>query len=328
MGITTKQLAELCGVSRTTIHRALHDTGRIKPETKELILKMAKEYGYQPDLLARGLVKGKTYTIGVVVLGVDNRYFSQVLDGVLLEANKNSYSVNITLHSKNKKIEKDQISRLVSYRVDGIILSSVNKGEEYVEFLKGLKVPVVTIDNRIAKGIPFIGIDNEKITEKATNVIINKGYERIVFVCPPLEDKELENVYVHEKRTKGFMNATRKHGKIETILIDHWNYSHQALKIVEESDRKTAFFCTGDMIALELIQYLKEHGKTILKDYGIMGYDNIDLLRYMSPRLSTIDNCAQSVAKEAVNLLLDLMKGRKVDTNRIIEAKLIEGETI
>ena len=80
MAITTKDLAQLCGVSRTTIHRALNGTGRIKPETKEMILQVAKEHGYRPDLLATGLAKGQTYNIGVVVLDVKNRYFAQMLD--------------------------------------------------------------------------------------------------------------------------------------------------------------------------------------------------------------------------------------------------------
>lgn len=328
MGITTKQLAQICGVSRTTIHRALHDIGRINPKTKEIILQKAKEYDYQPDLLARGLVKGKTYNIGVVVLGVDNRYFSQVLDSILYEANKKTYSVNITLHGKNKDVEKEQISRLASYRVDGIILSSVNEGEDYVKFLKSLEIPVVSIDNRIAQGIPFVGIDNEKISEKATNAIIKKGYERIIFVCPPFEDKETENIYVHEKRIKGFYNAVEKHPEIEAIVIGNWDYKQQAYDALEKSDKRTAFFCTGDMFALDLIQYLNDHGKSIIKDYGIMGYDNIDILRYLSPKLSTIDNCAQEVAKEAVCMLLDLMTNNKTKTNKIINAELIMRDTI
>ena len=68
MGITTKDLAQLCGVSRTTVHRALYGGGRIHPDTKEMILRVAKEHDYRPDLLARGLVKGRTYYIGVVVM--------------------------------------------------------------------------------------------------------------------------------------------------------------------------------------------------------------------------------------------------------------------
>ena len=99
MAITTKDLAQLCGVSRTTIHRALNGTGRIKPETKEMILQVAKEHGYRPDLLATGLAKGQTYNIGVVVLDVKNRYFAQMLSTISTEAYARGYGVNITLHS-------------------------------------------------------------------------------------------------------------------------------------------------------------------------------------------------------------------------------------
>ena len=327
MRITTKELAEICGLSRTTVHRALHGTGRISPETKEMILRVAKEYDYQPNLLARGLVKGKTYSIGVVILGVDNRYFSQVLDGILHEANKNSYSANIMLHGMDKDIEKNQILRLASYRVDGIILSSVNEGDKYNKFLQDLKIPIVTIDNRIAEGIPFVGIDNEKITKKATDAIIKKAYKRIIFVCPPLADKEIENIYVHEKRIKGFLSVMKSYSEVESLIIDNWNYKKEALQLLKWNKEKTAFICTGDMIALDMIQYLKDNGKYIMKDYGVMGYDNIDFLRYLSPRLSTIDNCAQAVAQESFSMLLDLMNQKETNTNRIIKSKLIKGQT-
>mgnify|MGYP001637887677 CR=1 FL=1 len=131
MAITTKDLAQLCGVSRTTIHRALNGTGRIKPETKEMILQVAKEHGYRPDLLATGLAKGQTYNIGVVVLDVKNRYFAQMLSMISTEAYARGYGVNITLHGGDAGTEREQLTRLADYRVDGIILSSVNEGEAY-----------------------------------------------------------------------------------------------------------------------------------------------------------------------------------------------------
>ena len=135
MAITTKDLAQLCGVSRTTIHRALNGTGRIKPETKEMILQVAKEHGYRPDLLATGLAKGQTYNIGVVVLDVKNRYFAQMLSMISTEAYARGYGVNITLHGGDAGTEREQLTRLADYRVDGIILSSVNEGEAYRTFL-------------------------------------------------------------------------------------------------------------------------------------------------------------------------------------------------
>ena len=137
MGITTKDLAQICGVSRTTVHRALHDgAGRINPDTREMILRVAKENDYRPDLLARGLVKGQTFNIGVVVLDVKSRYFAELLSIIGAEAGKQGYFVNITLHDNDKDTEKSQLTRLADYHVDGIIVSSVNEGDEYKNFLR------------------------------------------------------------------------------------------------------------------------------------------------------------------------------------------------
>ena len=118
MGITTKDLAQICGVSRTTVHRALHDgAGRINPDTREMILRVAKENDYRPDLLARSLVKGQTFNIGVVVLDVKSRYFAELLSVIGAEAGRQGYFVNVTLHDNDKETEKSQLKRLADYHV-------------------------------------------------------------------------------------------------------------------------------------------------------------------------------------------------------------------
>jgi LacI family transcriptional regulator len=327
MGITTKDLARICGVSRTTVHRALSDTGRINPQTKDIILKTAKDYDYRPDLLARGLVKGQTFYIGVVVLDVNNRYFSQMLSAIEGEARKRGYFINITLHEKDKEMEKEQLNRLADYHVDGIILSSINKGSEYKKFLEGLDVPIVSIDNKIAEGIPFVGIDERMATKEATIKILNKGYDKVVFVCPPLEDKEHENIYVHEERTNGFEEAMKEYPDRKKVIIGKFDFFEDCYKELD-SNKRTAYFCTGDMFALDLMKFLTSKGKTAPKDFGIMGFDNIDTLQYVSPRLATIYNSVEEVARTAVNLLFDLINESDTEIERILGYIPIEGETL
>lgn len=328
MGITTKDLALLCGVSRTTVHRALHNTGRINEETKEMILKIAKEHDYRPDMLARGLVKGKTFYIGVVIMDSDNRYFSQMLNAIVREARKIDYSVNITFHENKAEIEREQLCRLADYHMDGIILSSINKGEEYKEFLKSLEIPIVTIDNKVAKGIPFVGIDGKKAAAEAAEKIVQKNYERVIFVCPPLADAPRENVYVHEERAKGFKETMDRYPEVEQGLIQTWEYLEPAYEVLLNTDKRTAFFCTSDMIALELMRFLQLRGKKVVKDYGIMGFDNIDILRYVSPRLSTIYNSVEEVAQTSVSLLFDLINEKKVKKERIVKYRPVDGDTL
>lgn len=329
MGITTKEIAKICGVSRTTVHRALNNTGRISEKTKRMILETAEKNGYRPDLLATGLAKGKTYYIGVVVMDVNNRYFSQMLSALEIEARERGYFINITLHQNDKEIEKEQLCKLADYHVDGIILSSVNKGEEYKKFIENLNIPVVTIDNKIADKIPFVTVDGRSAISKAVYEIAESGYEKVIFVCPPLAEKNLENIYVHEERTAGFKKAVKKIHGLEYVIIGNWDYQKQAKKELEKSEKKTAFLCTGDMFALNLIRMFKKNGKRAGQDYGIMGYDNIDFLEYVTPRLTTIDNHVEKVAEEAFNLLLQLMENQNVvETERILETVTVHGETI
>lgn len=328
-GITTKDLAKLCGVSRATIHRALTNADRINPKTKELILKTAEQYNYRPDLLARGLVKGQTYYLGVVVLDVNNRYFSQMLSAIENTARKRGYFVNITLHENDKNMEKEQIARLADYHVDGIILSSVNQGEEYRKFLEELDIPLVSIDNKIADGIPFVGIDGRKAVYEATKVIIEKGYQKVVFVCPPLASRKVENVYVHEERAEGYEAAMAEYPQVIKKIIPDWNYAEAAWKeLSQESSVRTAFLCSGDMFALELMKYLDTKGLSTPKNYGVMGFDNIDTLQYVKPRMSTIYNSVEEVARTAVDLLFDIMNGDETEKIRILGYETILGETL
>lgn len=328
MGITTKEIAKLCGVSRTTVHRALNNTGRINEETKRLILETAKAHGYRPDLLATGLAKGKTYYIGVVVMDVNNRYFSQMLNALEIEAREKGYFVNITLHQNNKDMEREQLCKLADYHVDGIILSSVNKGQEYKDFIEGLNIPVVTIDNKIADGIPFVTVDGRKAVAEACRELAKAGYEKLVFVCPPLADREMENVYVHEERAIGFNQAMENLPGLEKVILGGWDYLERAWEELCRSGKKTAFLCAGDMFALDLMRAFKKQGKRAGQDYGVMGYDNIDFLDYVSPRLTTIDNHVEVVARTALELLLDLMDKKECTIERIIETETIQGETI
>ena len=334
MAITAKELAEMCGVSRMTVHRALTDTGRINPRTKELIQAKAKECGYRPDLLARGLVKGQTFYIGVVVLDVNNRYFSQMLSAIGTEARKHGYFVNITLHEENKEMEKEQLERLVDYHVDGIILSSVNQGNEYRDFLRSLDTPIVTIGNRIADGIPFVSIEEKKAAKEATETILQKGYEKIVFVCPAVEQTE-DNTYVHRQRLEGFTEAVEQWNKtqeqrVEGLVIGvRDGFAKRTYEELQSSGKRTAFFCSGDVFALDIMKYMTGKGKKAGADYGIVGFDGIDILDYVTPRLCTIYNPVEPVAKEAVKLLFKLMKGEaSQDETIILDCQMMEGETL
>lgn len=330
MGITMNDLARLCGVSRTTVIRALNNTGRINETTKEMILQTAREQGYKPDLLARSLAKGRTYTIGMLVLDSKNRYFAQMISAVSSEAEKHGYGVNINLHNNDPEKEIEKLRRMASYKMDGIILSSINEGPDYVKFLEELDIPIVSVDNRIGDNIPFVDISQRKAMQGATEVVIERGYRHLVFVCPPIEGNPDENIYVHKKRLEGFdqvVEKNRKNLKVEHLL--DWDYLKHIADMEVTSD--TAFVCTADEIALDIMMLLKGRGLVAGRDYGLHGFDAIDTLKYISPRLNSVNNNVELVAHEAMKLLLSMIDDRDSvsrDCRIIVPFSLVDGETI
>lgn len=328
MGVTTNDIARICQVSRTTVIRALNNQGRISEETKQRILSTAKELGYRPDLLARGLVKGKTMYIGVVVYDVRNQYFAQMLSAIEKEAQLRGYCINITLHGKDRNKERQLLQRLADYRMDGLLLSPVNSGQEFSDFLESLGLPLVILGNKVSDKIPFVGIDERQAAREAAEKIIRAGYEKIVFVCPPLAEETKANIYTHQERKEGFSYVMETNPLIESQVISGSHYVKEAEEIIENAKKKTAFFCSGDVYALELMKRFKGKGFKAPSDYGIMGFDNIDFLEYLSPRLSTIYNSVEEVAKKAVELLLDKIEGKEIPGKILADYKMIEGETL
>jgi LacI family transcriptional regulator len=327
MAVTSKDIARICGVSRGTVDRALNNKPRINPKTKEKILRVAKELGYRPDLLARSLVKGKTMSLGVVVFDIRNRYFAQLVNSIEMEAKKYDYMVNITLQEKDPEMEIRLINNLVDRRVDGIIICPVNKGEEYEKFLKGLPVPVLVIGNMVSEDIPFIGIDEFKAADDATELIISKGYENIVFVCPPLADIEKENIYSHEQRLRGFLNAV-KDKDIQFSVIGHWDYFNDITDILSNKTKKTALFCSGDTFAMDIVKYLRKINKYIPSDVGIMGFDGIDTLEYVTPSLATVYNPVEEIGVKAIENLILMIDEKNINKHILVDYKVIEGNSL
>lgn len=328
MGVTTKDIARICGVSRGTVDRALNGKDRINPKTKEMILNKAQELGYRPDLLARSLVKGKSMTIGVIVFDLRNRYFSQMVNTIEIRARENGYFTNITLQENDCETEVQLIHNLVDRKVDGLLICPVNKGEAFNQLIRNLKIPIVVIGNKISDDHAFVCIDERKAAGEAIELIVSKGYEEIIFVCPTLEHIDRENIYSHEQRLLGFQDVMKKHKEIKNTLIDHWGYLDVAENMVLSGDHRMALFCTCDTYALDIMMRLKSKDKLPPRDYGIMGFDGIDTLKYITPALATVYNSVNEVGEQAVDMLLNMINGSPHAQTTILSHRIITGESL
>lgn len=327
MSVTTKEIAEICNVSRTTVTRALYGKGRISEETKRYILETADRLGYQPDLLARSLVKGRSMTIGVVLCDLKNMYFPKVIDAMEKIARENEYILNITLHDNNAETEKNIIRQLAGHRIDGLILDLASYIDSNYSYLKQYPFPIVVIGGKKMAEYPYVGNNEFEAARYAADKIAAYHYNSLYFVFPELNGNYQNSFGGHRQRLKGAKSAAEAKNLKFDVLGSN-DYVQKAVSIVKNTKEKTAFLCSGDLYAGYIMMEMAGQGLTAGVDYGIMGFDHLDLMGMFPRKLTTIENNIQSVGTRSMELLLDLIAKKNVEKTIYIPHSFIDGETL
>ncbi len=330
MTVTTKDLARICGVSRTTVTRALSGTGRISEETKNRILSVAKELDYKPDLLARSLVKGRSMTIGVVLCDLKSMFFPSIIDAMERIARENGYLLNITLHDNRKIIEENIITQLAGHRIDGLILHPASRDEANYDYLKKMLFPTVIIGGNRLKDWSFVGNNEAEAAAGEAKLILSKGYQSLYFVFPGFEGEETDSFGGHWARMRGAQSVCESCG-VEFLVIGDTDYIEQAAKVVEKAKEekiKPAFLCSGDIYAGYIILNLQKKGFFPGVDFGIMGFDRLELMQMLPVSLASVENNVEQIGQEAINQLLNMIDhgGRKRTV--YVPYQIIDGKTL
>ena len=309
MSLTAGELAVLCGVSRGTVDRALHDKPGINPETKARILKLAAEHGYRPDYLGSSLVRGRTHTIGVVVFDLKNRYFAQLLQEIELSARRLGYAILISLTDKLVAQEIEALEQMRNRRVDGIILQPVGFGDAYEHFLAGLRTPVVTVGNRLSRRWDYVSFDNRQAAADAVRFLADRGYQHLIYLAPPLRYAGQSNISAQEERLAGAMAAAGEMGLATDVIRDQ-PYIEQTLALIRQANGRTAVFCSSDWYALTLYQASQHAGLKIPDDFGLMGFDRLDIFDLIKPELTSIVHPIEAIGSKSVEQVVLRIEGQ------------------
>jgi len=328
MTITSFQIAELCGVSRGTVDRALNNRPGISPRTREKILKAAEELGYRPHFLAQSLVKGRTQTLGLVMFDVQNRIFAQLFHSFEAEARKQGFFVYLALSNKDPDLEIEYINNLLDRKVDGIALHSVNKGKEFEAYLHKARVPIVSFGNQISKQFPLVWINDKVAIKEAVSLIHAKGYQHILYVSPPLRYKGKSNIFGPEQRHKGFLEAVKEQPDLSYTVITEKDFLAVIGHYLSLPHKRTAILCTSDMYALDVLKFLSSKNIHVPEQVGVMGFDNIDTLNYVNPALTTIDYSVDDIGTTLVESLIRKQEGHKIPNLTTISHRIIVRDSI
>lgn len=330
MSVTIKDIALICKVSEGTVDRALNARPGISEKTKEYILKVAKELNYTPNHLARGLAKGRSMTLGVILFDVRNPYFAQLMSAIEVKARELGYVVFPIFTHHDLQNERKALEHFKTRQVDGIIMFSVQSGHEFEKELLDLKIPVVTIGNRISGGWTYVGINERESMKDAVKHVVSQGYEEIIYICPPLARRGEVNLYTLEERLAGCREGLSEMRKKEPIVIMDSDYTKAISQIDLESQPKKAIVCPADIYALEVLNHFKKNKISVPEQVGLMGFDDIDTLKYISPRLCSVRYPVSEIGITAVSRLLDEIDGNhnKHLNVLLLQHQIVIGESL
>lgn len=314
--------------------RAINNRTGINAKTKEKILRVVDEQNYCPNHAARSLALGRTKTIGVVCFDLKNYLFAEFIDILEEKTKEKGYYLSLVLTNGDPKKELEGLGYLKRLNVDGIIVFPVNKGEKYELFLKRLKIPIVTLFNRLSEQFACVSVNSRDVYRKLVPELIWKGYQKIVFVNSNITQKEEKNmnVFVLSERYKGYCDGLEETNFHEPILIEGLTESTIFKMLDKYPEEKIAFLCINDMYAMYILKICREKGIAIPDKVGIVGHDNIEILQYMDIRVTTIGydigQVAQIICDKLFDRLLNHNDQYPAQGNSFVEAYVVGGNTI
>lgn len=317
--VSIKDVARLAGVSPTTVSRVINGTGATSSQTTQRVLKAIEALGYQPNLLARSLRVQRSKLLGFLVIDIESPVFARLAKHIEDAATRKGYNLILCNVGENPKKEKEYLEVLIQRQVEGIIFSRVSDESLLYKTPQLSRIPYVVLDRNLEREeAPTVKLDNYRAGALAAEHFVSLGHRYMACITGPLKIK------ICRERLEGFTETAQKKGiPAENLFVVEGNFKIDGgktgmEKILALPHPPTAIFCMNDLMALGAISAIRERGSSIPEDFSIIGLDNTILSEYSYPPLTTVAQPFDQMAKEAINLLLKLIGGKKVRKKEIL----------
>ncbi|MBE6072081.1 MAG: LacI family transcriptional regulator [Clostridium butyricum] len=331
---TIYEIAKIAGVSPTTVSKVINNYPDVSDKTRAKIKKILNEENFFPNSQAQFLSTKKTWTLGIVYfenlgVGLNHPFFSGVIEAFKKQSDKYGYS--LLFGSKNDRLKNDTFLEYFKYRcVDGIAIICTDPNDKETLELIESDFPIVVID-MFNKNTSTVTSDNVQGCTLALNYLYNLGHRKIAHI----EGVDKSDNWPSSIRKKTYIEIMKKLNLEipDGYIVDGVNFDvsggYDAMKkLLEHEERPTAVFASGDKLAIGAIDAIKDAGLSVPKDISIVGFDNIEIARYVTPKLTTIRQNCEDIGKAAVDILIEqINKKEKLKINKVIPVELIERES-
>lgn len=315
MTIRMKDIAKDLGLSVVTVSKVLRDHPDIGEETRRRVLKRVKELDYEPNILARSLVTGRSFLVGLIVPGLIHPFFAEVARALSKAIVGKGYSLIVSSSEEDPALEAREIRHLLARRLDALVIASSGTDVELFRRMRAQSQPFVLID-RTFEGFEadFVGIDDVTAGRIATEHLIQMGRRHIAHISGR------ENS-TGQRRREGYLQALRAHNipiRDELLInrdyvdIDSQQQGSEAMQqLLRCSPRPDAVFCHNDPIAMGAMNVILEAGLRIPQDIALVGCGNLHYDDWLRVSLTSVDQRAHLIGQRAGEILLAMVEGRE-----------------
>lgn len=327
-----KDIAEMLGLSTSTVSRALRDAYDVNPETRRRVLELTEKLNFKPNKNAAALASGSTKNIGVVIPFIANYYFSTVISGIQEEAYKQGY--NIILYITNDNIEKERklIENIATSSLDGLLISISSNSDaiEHFENMMKAGLPIVFFD-RVPKDIVASKVMQSDFDGAylATNYLIEKKYDRVGHIAGPMGLK------FSQERHRGYVQALKDAQlpyREEYVIFSGFSQENgfdDTKKLLALPEPPNAIFAANDRKAVGAIQALNRSSYLVGRDFAVIGFTNDPISTVIEPNLTTIEEPAFEIGCRSCELLIRHIKNKNFEAREILlPGKLIERQSV
>lgn len=309
MKVTIKTVADLAGVSKSTVSRVMNNSKPVSDEVRKKVMDAIKETNFRPSSVARSLSNQKTQLIGVVIPDVANPVFSEIIKGIEDRAHDLDYNILLCNSRYDQSKELDYLEILKEQEVDGIILSGFHESDTLSNALKETGKPVVLIGFEDRKGLfSSVVIDNYKASKEVTQFLVKAGHNVMAMIHGPDGD-----ICAGFHRKKAFIDVVSQENISYHTRLGHFTYRdglELTRELLEVDEKITAIYCANDLMALGAIEAIRKSGKSVPDDIEVVGFDDIYLSAIYHPSLTTVKQPFEKKGRSSVNLLIEMINGK------------------
>lgn len=323
--INAKDVAKLAGVSQSSVSRVYFEGAKVSEKTRQKVLAAAEELGYRPNEFARSLITNQTKIIGLVMKGVQNPFYPQVLTQFTASFKKYGYSV-LFVHTNNDEIQKEDVENLLNYNVAGVVITDATMSLTVAESFRTNQIPLVFFNRKLSRSNFYSVCCNNLYAGRAiAEYLLTHGSADMAYISGD------ENTSTSLEREKGFSEVLAQQGLGYAKHSSDYTYEGgytTALKIIEKGKLPSAFFVANDIMALGVLDALRKKSIQVPDQVKVIGFDNIDMASWPSYELTTWEQPIEKMVEETVNYLLAEMAEYTGTAQAVeIEGRFIERKT-